>query len=84
MKISISDEIKTLCPGTALGFLHYKITVESSSAKLFDIFDSSIAKLSEGYTLDAIVKIRISRLPVRHIRRLESHPMSTVMRQKPC
>ena len=56
MKISISDEIKTLCMGTALGVLHYKVTVEPSTVKLLDIFDSTIAKLSDEYTLDAIVQ----------------------------
>lgn len=56
MKISISDEIKTLCLGTALGVLYYKVTVEPSSVKLLDIFDSTIAKLSKGCTLDAIVQ----------------------------
>ncbi|EGO62496.1 B3/4 domain-containing protein [Acetonema longum] len=56
MKISISDEIKIVCPGTVLGILHYKVTVEPSSTKLLDIFDSAIAKLSDEYTLDAIVQ----------------------------
>lgn len=56
MKISIANEIKTLCPGTALGVLHYKVTVEPSSTRLLDLFDSTIAKLSKEYTLDAIVQ----------------------------
>ncbi len=33
MKIAISDEIKILCPGTALGVLQYKVTVESEVLK---------------------------------------------------
>lgn len=56
MKISISNEIKILWPRTTLGVLHYKITVEPSSAELLDIFDSTIAKLSDGYKLDTIVQ----------------------------
>ncbi len=56
MKTSVSNEIKTLCPGAALGVLHYKVTVEPSSTQLLDFFDSTIAKLSDEYTLDAIVQ----------------------------
>lgn len=56
MKISIANEIKILCPGIALGVLHYKVTVEPSSTRLLDLFDSTIAKLSKEYTLDAIVQ----------------------------
>ncbi|MDU2066560.1 MAG: phenylalanine--tRNA ligase beta subunit-related protein [Sporomusaceae bacterium] len=56
MKIFISNEIKTLCPGATLGVLHYKVKVEPSSTKLLEIFEGTVAKLASEYTLDVIAK----------------------------
>lgn len=54
MKIAIANEIKALCPGAALGVLHYKVIVESSSPKLITAFDGIIAKLAAEYTLESV------------------------------
>lgn len=55
MNIVISDELKALCPDTALGILHYTINVEPSPAGLLDAFDAEIKKLTDEYELSTIV-----------------------------
>lgn len=56
MKISIADEIKLLCPGAALGILHYKTKVEESSEELIEVFENKLLSLSKEYTFETIVK----------------------------
>lgn len=56
MKVFISDEVKTLCPGAALGVLHYKVNVEPSTATLLELFDRETERLSAAYTLESIAQ----------------------------
>lgn len=56
MNITISDEIKSLCPDTALGILRYTIAVEPSPANLLDSFETEIKKLAGKYELSTIAQ----------------------------
>ncbi|WP_072773207.1 B3/B4 domain-containing protein [Desulfitobacterium chlororespirans] len=56
MKISISDEVYSLCPGAALGVLSYKADVVPSTQELIILFDSAIAVLSESYSTEKIAQ----------------------------
>src|SRR5574344_1680857 len=56
MKISVSNEIRVLCPGVALGVLHYKVNVEPSSPELLEFFACELEKLSAKYTLERIAQ----------------------------
>ena len=56
MKVSIADEIRRLCPGVALGVLHYKADVTESSKKLLAAFERKRTDLSEAYTMESIAK----------------------------
>ena len=56
LKVAISDEIKCLCPGAALGVLHYKADVTESSEKLLAAFEHKLAALRDAYTLESIAK----------------------------
>lgn len=56
MKISISDEIYSICPGAALGVLSYKATVVPSTQELIILFDDTVAALSEEYSTEKIAQ----------------------------
>ena len=54
MKISIADEVRSTCPGAALGILAYAAKVSSSSQVLLDQFEAALVKLQQEYTLETI------------------------------
>lgn len=56
MDISITDTLRDICPGAALGVLHYHVNVEPSSPELLQAFDEAIERLSGQYRLEDIVK----------------------------
>lgn len=56
MNITISKEVKTLCPGTALGILHYTALVQPSSPELLDAFEAAVRELAGQYEMSAIAK----------------------------
>lgn len=56
MNITISEEVKTLCPGTALGILHYTALVQPSSPELLDAFEAAVRELAGQYEMSAIAK----------------------------
>ena len=51
MHFSISEEVRSVCPGAALGILHYKANVEPSSPALLQAFDAALAKLAAEYQM---------------------------------
>jgi len=56
MKISISDEVYSICPEAALGVLSYKATVVPSTQELIKLFDDTVAALSEEYSIEKIAQ----------------------------
>ena len=54
MKLTISEEIKTLWPQTALGVLHYTAHVAPSSPALLEEFEAAIQQSAQAYKLDQI------------------------------
>lgn len=56
MKISISDEVYSLSPRTALGVLSYRAMVESSSQEFLELFEITVATLSREYSIEEIAK----------------------------
>lgn len=56
MKISISDEIKKLCPEAALGVLHYRVNVKPSSEQLLQTLEGIVSKLSGEYSIERIAQ----------------------------
>lgn len=56
MNITISEEVKALCPGTALGILHYTALVQPSSPELLDAFEATVRELACQYEMSAIAK----------------------------
>ena len=56
MHFSISEEVRSVCPGAALGILHYKANVEPSSPALLQAFDATLARLAAEYQMDTIAK----------------------------
>lgn len=56
MKISISDEVYSLSPRTALGVLSYRAMVESSSQEFLELFEITAATLSREYSIEEIAK----------------------------
>ena len=56
MHFSISEEVRSVCPGAALGILHYKANVEPSSPALLQAFDAALARLAAEYQMDTIAK----------------------------
>lgn len=56
MNITISEEVKALCPGTALGILHYTALVQPSSPELLDAFEAAVRELAGQYEMSAIAK----------------------------
>ena len=46
MNITISQELRTLCPGAALGILHYSVEVSPSSPELLAAFEGALAELA--------------------------------------
>lgn len=54
MKLTISEEIKTLWPKTALGVLHYTAHVTPSSLALLGEFEAAIQQIAQAYKLDQI------------------------------
>lgn len=54
MKLTISEEVKTLWPQTALGVLHYTATVTPSSPELLEAFEAAIRQSAVAYPLDQI------------------------------
>lgn len=56
MKISIADEIYSICPKAALGVLLYKATVIPSTQELIKLFDDTVITLSEEYSIEKIAK----------------------------
>lgn len=57
MNISISEEIRTLWPETALGVLQYEANVELSSPALLEVFEATIADLANQHELAAIAQL---------------------------
>lgn len=57
MNITISEEIKALCPGAALGILHYHALVGPSPASLLAAFEAEIQRLAGEYELSAVARI---------------------------
>lgn len=56
MNITISEEVKALCPGTALGILHYTALVQPSSPELLDAFETAVRELAGQYEMSAIAR----------------------------
>ena len=56
MYFSISEEIRSTCPDTALGILHYRASVEQSSPELLKTFEETMAALASSYQMDTIAK----------------------------
>ena len=56
MYFSISEEIRSTCPDTALGILHYRASVEQSSPELLKAFEETMAALASSYQMDTIAK----------------------------
>lgn len=56
MKISISDEVSSICPGAALGVLSYKAYVMQSTQELLKLFGDTISIVSEQYSIDKIAQ----------------------------
>lgn len=56
MNITISEEVKALCPGTALGILHYTALVQPSSPELLDAFEAAVRELAGQYEMSAIAR----------------------------
>ncbi len=57
MRIQISDELKKLHPGTALGILHYKVKVKKSNEQLLSTFDKKVEELAAQYKMEDIAKL---------------------------
>lgn len=56
MKISIADEVHSISPGTALGVLSYRATVEPSSKELIELLDDIVSELFQEYSIEQIAK----------------------------
>ena len=56
MVFSISEEVRSTCPDTALGLLHYKASVEQSSPELLQMFEDTLASLASTYQMDTIAQ----------------------------
>ena len=54
MKITISDEIKKLCPDAALGILRYEANVAPASSELLEVFEETVTELSDNLTTEMI------------------------------
>ena len=54
MKLTISEEIKTLWPQTALGVLRYTAHVTPSSPALLEEFEAAIQQIAQAYKLEQI------------------------------
>ncbi len=57
MNITISDEIKSLVPQTALGTISYKIKVDKSTPELLTYFEEKIEEIENKYEMADIAKI---------------------------
>jgi len=57
MKLSISEEVKTIWPQAALGVLHYHAEVAASSSALLEAFESAIANLADTCKLETIAQL---------------------------
>lgn len=57
MNLSISQEVRDLCPGAALGVLRYTAQVSKSSEALLAEFEDALNTLSGRYTLEEIARI---------------------------
>ena len=57
MKISISEELKKICPAASLGILQYKAKVTESSDQLLCQLDSSIQQIISEQTMESIQKM---------------------------
>lgn len=56
MKISISDEMRSICPKVALGILSYKATVVPSTPESNKLFDDVVSTLSKEYSIEKIAQ----------------------------
>ena len=56
MNITISDEVRAICPQAALGVLSSSAAASPSSAELLETFDGAVAELAREYTLESIAK----------------------------
>lgn len=56
MKISISEEIRSICPGIGLGILYYTMEVKGSEGPVREAFDRTAALLAQRYQVSDIVK----------------------------
>lgn len=56
MNITISQELRALCPGAALGILHYSVEVGPSSPELLAAFEGALAELAGQYRLETVAQ----------------------------
>lgn len=56
MKISIAGEVYSIVPKTSLGILSYKVTVVPSNLEFTNLFEDTVAKLSQEYSIEKIAK----------------------------
>ena len=56
MNIRIDSEIRTLCPGAALGLLHYTADAAPSSPALLAYFEQTLTALADRYALADIAQ----------------------------
>lgn len=56
MKISISNEVYTICPRAALGVLSYRATVVPSTQELITLFEDVVATLFREYSIEKIAQ----------------------------
>ena len=73
MKISISNEIRRICPGIGLGVLYYTMEVKSSEGPVREEFDRTAALLAQRYQVSDIVKNP-------HIRECKCQPLFYIVR----
>lgn len=56
MKFSVSEQVRTLCPGAALGVLSYRAVVCPSTPELLTRFEAEVAAQQKAYTLEGIAQ----------------------------
>lgn len=57
LNISISPELKTLCPEVSLGILHYTATVTPSTEELNNRITTAVTEIQSKYKLEDIAKL---------------------------
>ena len=84
MNISISEEIRTLWPETALGVLQYEANVELSSPALLEVFEATIADLANQHELAAIAQLPHIASTRKAYKALGKSPTNTATPPRPC